>query len=81
MNELNLDPGLRQAFNQQTHQRLIAEANHARMAKSVRTKNPDLSEEKQYSLRAKIKDIGQIIRESGSTIVTILKTSSPSPNA
>ncbi len=49
MNGLNLDPGLRQAFTQQTHQRLLAESTHARLAKSVKTKNPGLRDAKQFS--------------------------------
>ena len=81
MNGTNLDPGLRQAFTQQTYQRLVSESTQSRMAKSVTTKDHDRREVKQFTLRMKIKVIAQVIQEAGSTIVTILKASSSSVNA
>ena len=74
MNGINLDPGLRQSFNQQTHQRLLAESTQARMAKSVKTEDPAPRKVRLYSRIEKIKDIGQVIRETGSTIMTIMRT-------
>jgi hypothetical protein len=73
MNGLNLDPGLRQAFTQQTHQRLLAESTHARLAKSVKTKNSGPRDAKQFSLAEKIKVIGQLMWETGSDIITIVR--------
>ena len=73
MNNLNFDPGLRQAFTRQTHQRLLAESTSARLAKSVKTKNPGLRDAKQFSLAAKFKIIGQLMRETGSEIITIMR--------
>ncbi len=58
MNGLNFDPGVRQAFTWQTHQRLLAESTNARLAKSVKTKNPGLRDAKQFSLAAKFKIAG-----------------------
>jgi len=81
MNGTNFDPGLRHAFTQQTYQRLISESNQARMAKSVITKDPVPSERKQFTLRMKVRIIAQVMREAGSTIVTILKASSYPANA
>ncbi len=81
MNGTNFDPGLRQAFTQQTYQRLISESNQARMAKSEITKDPVPSKIKQFTLRMKVKIIAQVIQEAGSTIVTILKASSYPTNA
>ncbi len=81
MNNLNFDPGLRQAFTRQTHQRLLAESTHARLAKSVNTKNPGLSDAKQLPLAAKFKIIGQLMRESGSDIITIMRAKNDTLNA
>ena len=81
MNGLNFDPGLRQAFTQQTHQRLMAESTHARMAKSLTMKNKDRYELKEYTLLAKIKVISQVIQDATSIIVTILKANRNSANA
>ena len=50
MTGLNLDPGLRQAYTQQTHQRLLVESTHARLAKSIKTRNPDRKKAIQFSL-------------------------------
>jgi len=73
MNGLNYDPGLRQAFTRQTHQRLLAESTNTRLAKSVKTKNPGLKDAKQFSLVAKFRIIGQLMRETGSDIITIVR--------
>jgi hypothetical protein len=81
MDGLNLDPGLRQAYNQQTHQRLLAESTHARLAKSVRNQNPNLKETKSISLVEKVKIIGQIIRASSSEIITVVKKKNKTLNA
>ena len=81
MNGINFDPGLRQAFTQQTHQRLMAESTNARLAKSVTMKNKNRYELKEYTLLAKIKVISQVIQDATSIIVTILKASSNSANA
>ena len=81
MNGLNFDPGLRQAFTQQTHQRLLAESSHARLAKSVKAKNPGLRDAKQFSLAAKFKIIGQLMRETGSDIITIMRAKNDTLNA
>jgi hypothetical protein len=81
MNNLNFDPGLRQAFTRQTHQRLLAQSTHARLAKSVNIKNRGLRDAKQFSLAAKFKIIGQLIRESGSDIITIMRAKNDTLNA
>ena len=81
MNGINFDPGLRQAFTQQTYQRLVDESTQSRMAKSVTKKDHDRREVKQFTLRMKIKVIAQVIQEASSTIVTILKTSIYPANA
>ena len=81
MNGINFDPGLRQAFTKQTYQRLLTESTQSRMAKSVTTKDHDRSEVMQYTLRLKTKVIAQVIKEAGSTIVTILRASSYPANA
>ncbi len=73
MNNLNFDPGLRQAFNRQTHQCLLAESTNARLANSVKTKNPGQRDAKQFSLVTKFKVVGQLMRETGSDIITILR--------
>ncbi len=73
MNGLNFDPGLRQAFTWQTHQRLLAESSNARLAKSVKTKNRRLRDAKQFSFVAKFEIIGQLMRETGSDIITIIR--------
>ncbi len=73
MNGLNLDPGLRQAYTQQTHQRLLVESTNARLAKSIKTRNPDRKKAIQFSLVGKLKVIGQIIQDSGSDIVYVIK--------
>ncbi len=80
MNSLNLDPGLRQAFTQQTHQRLLAESTQARSAKSATTRNKYHYELKEYSLRSKIRVIAQIIQDAGSIIAIILRASNNSAN-
>ena len=81
MNGLNFDPGLRQAFTQQTHQRLLAESTYARLAKNVRTKNPGIRNVKQFSLVAKFRIIGQLMRETGSDIITIVRAKNDTLNA
>jgi hypothetical protein len=81
MNRLNLDPGLRQAFTQQTYQRLLAESTHARAAKSATTRKKYHYELKEYSLRSKIRLIAQIIQDAGSIIAIILRASNNSVNA
>jgi hypothetical protein len=73
MNGLSFDPGLRQAFAQQTHQRLLDESTYARLAKSVKTKNPGLGEAKQLPFAVKFKIVGQLMRETGSDIITIIR--------
>ena len=73
MNGLSFDPGLRQAFIQQIHQRLLDESTHARLAKSVKTENPGLRDAKQLPFAAKFKIVGQLIRETGSDIITIIR--------
>jgi hypothetical protein len=81
MNNLNLDPGLRKAFSQQTHQRLLAESNQARLVKSLRTEKPDLRKLKSYSLTAKLKIIGQLMRETGANIITVMRANEDALNA
>jgi len=81
MSEINLDPGLRQAFTQQTRQRLLTESTNARLAKCVIKDNPDLNGVQKYSLQMKIKIIAQVIQEAGSTIITVLKANNSSANA
>ena len=81
MSSLNLDPGLRQAFTQQTRQRLLTESTNARLAKCVIKDNPDLNGVQRYSLQMKVKIIAQIVQEAGSTIITVLKANSSSANA
>jgi hypothetical protein len=81
MNSLNLDPNLRQAFTQQTQQRLLAEAKRARLVKNLTPKYQVHFELKQYSLGAKIKIITWVIQDAGSIIATILRASSNSANA
>jgi hypothetical protein len=81
MNGLNLDPGLRQAFNQQTHQRLLTEATRSRMAKCVLAEVPDTGKDERLPLRWKIKVIAQIIQEAGSTIFSIARAKDSSLNA
>ena len=81
MSGINLDPGLRQAFTQQTRQRLLTESTNARLAKCVIKDNPDLNGVQQYSLQMKVKIIAQIVQEAGSTILTVLKMHNSSANA
>lgn len=83
MNNLNFDPGLRKAFSQQTHQRLLAESNQARLAKSVKTKYTSLNDgvEKKFSFIGKLKIIGQLTWETGSEIITILRADKNTLNA
>ena len=71
MNGIDFDPGLRQAFTRQTHQRLLAESTHARLAKRVKTKNPGLRDAKQLPLVAKFRIIGQLMWGTGSDIITL----------
>ncbi len=81
MNNLNFDPGLRKAFSEQTHKRLLTESNQVRLAKSIRTEKPDLRKLKTYSLVAKLKIIGQLVRETGENIVTVVRASEDALNA
>lgn len=81
MNNLNFDPGFRQAFTRQTHQRLLAESTNARLAKSVMTKNPGLRDAKQFSMVAKFKIVGQLMQETGSDIITIMRAKIDTLNA
>ena len=76
MDGLNLDPGLRKAYNQQTHQRLIAESTYARLTKSVKDQEPYQNEVIRLSLAGKFKAIGQIVRESGSNIISVIRANS-----
>ena len=76
MNSLNLDPGLRQAFTQQTHQRLLAESSRARLVNRVAKLDRKRYEAKQYTLRGKIKVISEVIKDSAAIIVSILKDGS-----
>ncbi len=80
MNNLNFDPGLRHAFTKQTHQRLLTESTNARLAKSVKTKNPDIKDAMQFSFVEKLKIIGQLTWETGAEIVTILRANSNTLN-
>ena len=73
MDGLNLDPGLRQAYTKQTEQRLLAESTHARIAKSAMNKKPAPRKVVQFSLGGKIRAIGQIIRDTGSEIMTVIR--------
>ena len=81
MNGINLDPGLRQAFTQQTNQRLLTEAKRARMAKCVITDEVHTNQGNHLTLRLKIKIIVQIIQEAAATIVTIIRSSEIPANA
>ena len=81
MNNLNFDPGLRKAFSQQTHQRLLAESNQARLVKSIETEKPDLRNIKRFSLLAKIKIIGQLVRETGGNIISVMRANEDALNA
>jgi len=81
MNGLNLDPGLRQAFTQQTNQRLLAESTNARLAKSVTLKNKEQYGLKEFTLRSKIKTIALVIQDAASIIFTIVRASSHPANA
>jgi hypothetical protein len=73
MENFNFDPGLREAYAQQTYQRLLAESTKARSVKSVKTKNPGLRDTKQFSFVEKFKIVGQLIRETGSDIITVMR--------
>ena len=81
MNGLNYDPGLRQAFSQQTRQRLLSEAKSARLAQSVPTEDNDLKETRRYSLALKIKVISGIVKDTGSAILMVMKSSGDTLNA
>jgi hypothetical protein len=81
MDGLNLDPGLRKAYNQQTHQRLIAESARARLIESAKNQDPSQNEVIQYSMVEKLKAIGQIVRESGSNIITVIRAKNETINA
>ena len=81
MNSLNLEPGLRKAFNKQTHQRLLAESAQARLVRSVRSETKHRVEVKRYPLRLKIKDIAHVLKYAASAIITIMRAGSYSANA
>jgi hypothetical protein len=81
MNSLNLEPGLRKAFNNQTHQRLLAESTQARLVKSVSPENKHRIQLKQYPWRLKIKHISTVLQDAASAIITIMRASSYSANA
>ena len=81
MNGLNYDPGLRQAFSQQTRQRLLSEANSARLAQSVPAEDTDLKETRRYNLALKIKVISGIVKDTGSAILMVMKASRDTLNA
>jgi hypothetical protein len=80
MDRFNPDPGLPEAYTQQSHQRLINIARNERLAKSVKNDNAGQSNSKQLSLVWKLKVIGQIVRDSGSDIITIVKTKNDTIN-
>ena len=80
MDGLNLDPGLRKAYNQQTHQRLIAESARARLIESAKNQDLDQNEAIQLSLVGKLKAIGQIVKESGSSIITVIRANNNTVN-
>lgn len=81
MNGLNYDPGLRQALDLQSRQRLLAESANARLVKSISSEDPSPNEAKRYKLGLKIKSIGEIIRQTGSAILLILKANKDTLNA
>jgi len=81
MNGLNYDTGLRQAFSQQTRQRLLSEANSVRLAQSVSTEKADLKETRRYNLALKIKVIRELTKETGSAILNLMKANRDSLNA
>ena len=81
MNNLNFDPGLRKAFSQQTHQRLLAESNQAHLIKSINTEKPESRKLKRYSLIAKLKIIGLLVRETGANIITVMRANEDALNA
>ncbi|UCD98820.1 MAG: hypothetical protein JSV42_18060 [Chloroflexota bacterium] len=76
MNNLNYDPGLRQAFNRQTHERLLAESANARVVKSVKTEDLGREVTPKVSISEKIRIIGQTLREVGSNFITSLRADS-----
>ena len=80
MDGLNLDPGLRKAYNQQTHQRLIVESARARLIESAKNQDLDQNEAIQLSLVGKLKAIGQIVKESGSSIITVIRANNDTVN-
>ena len=81
MNSLNLEPGLRNAFNKQTNQRLLAESTQARMVKSIHPENKHRVQLEQYPWRLKIKHIASVLQDAVSAIITIMRASSHSANA
>lgn len=81
MNGLNYDPGLRQAFSQQTRQRLLSEASNARLSGSLPTDGPEHQETRRYNLALKIKVISEIIKDSGSAILMVMRANRDTLNA
>lgn len=81
MNGLNYDPGLRQAFSQQTRQRLLSEANSVRLAQNDFAEDANLKETRRFNLTLKIKVIGEIIKDTGSAILNLMKATGDTLNA
>ena len=73
MNSLNLDPGLRKAFTQQTYQRLLTESTQAYRAKLVTQKSNDRLELRLELLWLKLKIVAQVLQDAVSIIHAIMK--------
>ena len=73
MNNLNLDPGLRKAFTQQTYERLLSESTQARRANSVTKKDQNHFEGKLFCLKCKIEVISQVIQDAAVIIASVMR--------
>jgi hypothetical protein len=73
MNNLNLDPGLRKAFTQQTYQRLLSESTQARRANSVTKNDQNRFEVRLFCLKCKIEVISQVIQDAAVIIASVMR--------
>ena len=81
MNGINLDPGLRQALAQQIFERLLAEANKARLIKSVSPGNSGAKEVRGLSLVSSIKSVRDLISDTRSSILIALRAKNDTASA
>lgn len=75
MDRMYFDPGLQQAYIKHTHQRLLDESTQTRISKSVNNEKSDRKEVNLLSIGEKLSVIGQLIRDTGREIISVIRAS------